>query len=495
MNLSLETMMPIDEVQEISGIGYWEFDLADGKLHWSKQVYEIYGVDPTQFTPSEENFYDFVHPEDKSLVNDAYYKTLAEQNSFRIQHRVIVNNEVRYVIQRCESIFDKDGTPLRSIGSVQDVTETIEAQRQLEASQKKFMAISNQTTEGITIADLEGNYVFVNPAFCRMSGYTEEELLKLSVFDMKAKNQDHSSFKNTKEDMEGKPVHVVLQKKTGEVYHTEIIGDVINIEGESLVLGTIRDITDRVKREELLNKFNAELELKVEERTHQLNETIHEMSQEVDHRKEVEARLKESLATKEVLFKEITHRVKNNLQIISSLINLQKSTLSKEAGEFLAQISRRIHSMALIHETLYKTNEFEKIQYDGYLRTLINFIRESYQSENISFKLKAEKNLLPLGVGTSLGMIVMELVSNSMKHAFPDEKKKGVVEIGFLKKGNGQYRLIISDNGIGMPEGLDFRKTKTLGLQLVLGLVEQIDGTISLDQKKGSGTSFRIDFF
>ena len=487
-------MMPIDEVQEISGIGYWEYDLVERKLHWSKQVYEIYGVDPTEFTPSEENFYEFVHPDDKSLVYDAYYKTLAEQNSFRIQHRVIVNGEVRYVIQRCESIFDKDGTPLRSIGSVQDVTETIEAQRQLEASQKKFMAISNQATEGITIADLEGNYVFVNPAFCRMSGYTEEELLKLSVFDMKAKNQDQSSFKNTKEDMEGKPVHVVLQKKTGEEYHTEIIGDVINIDGESLVLGTIRDVTDRVKREELLNKFNVELESKVEERTNQLNETIYELSQEVEYRKEVEAKLKESLAIKEVLFKEITHRVKNNMQIISSLINLQKSTLSKEAGEFLEQISRRIHSMALIHETLYKTNEFEKIQYDDYLRSLISYIRESYQSENIRFELNAEKNMLPLDVGTSLGMIVMELVSNSMKHAFPDDTMQGVIDIEFLKADKGQFRLIISDNGIGMPNGLDFRKTTTLGLQLVLSLVDQIDGKISQSEKRG-GCSFVIEFF
>ena len=487
-------MMPIDEVQEISGIGYWEFDLPERKLHWSKQVYEIYGVDPTEFTPSEENFYEFVHPDDKSLVYDAYYKTLAEQNSFRIQHRVIVNGEVRYVIQRCESIFDKDGTPLRSIGSVQDVTETIEAQRQLEASQKKFMAISNQATEGITIADLEGNYVFVNPAFCRMSGYTEEELLKLSVFDMKSKNQDQSSFKNTKEDMEGKPVHVVLQKKTGEEYHTEIIGDVINIDGESLVLGTIRDVTDRVKREELLNRFNAELESMVEERTNQLNETIHELSQEVEYRKEVEAKLKESLAIKEVLFKEITHRVKNNMQIISSLINLQKSTLSKEAGEFLEQISRRIHSMALIHETLYKTNEFEKIQYDDYLRSLISYIRESYQSENIRFELNAEKNMLPLDVGTSLGMIVMELVSNSMKHAFPDDTMQGVIDIEFLKTDKGQFRLIISDNGIGMPDGLDFRKTTTLGLQLVLSLVDQIDGKISQSEKR-VGCSFVIEFF
>jgi len=487
-------MPSIHVTPEISGLGYWEFDLIEKKLHWSNQVFYIFGLDPAGFAPSEENFYKFVHPDDKELVYNAYYKTLAEQNSFEIQHRIIVKGEIRYVMQRCETVFDKDGTPIKSLGSTQDVTETVHAQNQLEATEKKFKAISNQTTEGITVADLEGNYVFVNPAFCRMSGYTEEELLKLTVFDMKSPNQDHSSFKNTKEDMEGQPVHVILQKKTGEEYHTEIIGDLINIEGESLVLGTIRDITDRVKREELLNKFNAELEMKVEERTNQLNETIYELSQEVEYRKEVESRLKDTLATKEILFKEITHRVKNNMQIISSLINLQKSNLSAEAGEFLEQISRRIHSMALIHETLYKTNEFEKIQYDGYLQSLIDYIRESYHSENITFKLKADKSLLPLSVGTSLGMIVMELVSNSMKHAFPDKSAKGTVEIAFIKIEKGHYRLTISDNGTGIPKDVDFRNTKTLGLQLVFGLLEQIDGSISLEQKDGEGCVFVIEF-
>ena len=487
-------MISINEAQEISGIGYWEFDLITNKLHWSNQIYRIYGVDPKEFTPSEDNFYDFVHPEDKSIVYDAYYKTLAEQNSFKIQHRVIVNGEIRYVVQRCESIFDKKGNPIRSIGSTQDVTETVEAQIQSEYNEKKFMAISNQTTEGITVADLQGNYVFVNPAFCRMSGYTEEELLKLTVFDMKAKNQDHSSFKNTKEDMEGLPVRVVLQKKTGEEYITEIIGDVIDVEGESLVLGTIRDITERVKQEELINQFNSDLELMVEERTNQLNETIESLSHEIEHRRQIEAELKESLAVKEVLFKEVTHRVKNNMQIISSLISLQKSNLGKEAGEFLDQIARRIHSMALIHETLYKTSKFKEIQYDSYLQSLVKYIRDSYHSANIEFTLEAERISLPLDIGSSLGMIVMELVMNSIKHAFTNESYQGLVEIKFAQSKSGEYELSISDNGVGLPKNFDFKNTKTLGLQLVMTLVDQIDGAITLSKKEGSGITFKVRF-
>ena len=150
--------------------------------------------------------------------------------------------------------------------------------------------------------------------------------------------------------------------------------------------------------------------------------------------------------------------------------------------------------MALIHETLYKTNEFEKLQYQDYLESLIDYIRESYESANVEFKLRAEENALPLEVGTSLGMIVMEIVSNSIKHAFPDQTRGGTVEVEFRKLENRKFQLSITDDGIGLPSEMDFRNVNTLGLQLVLSLVDQIDGKITTDRKSGVGCSYTIDF-
>jgi len=119
----------------------------------------------------------------------------------------------------------------------------------IKESENKFKIFTNQTSDGYTVADLDGNYVFVNPAFCKMSGYTEKELLKMTVFDMKAKDQSQTSFYNSKSNMEGVPIRVNLQRKNGTEYLTEIVGNNIQIDNKSLVLGTIRDISEKVKIE------------------------------------------------------------------------------------------------------------------------------------------------------------------------------------------------------------------------------------------------------
>jgi len=135
-----------------------------------------------------------------------------------------------------------------------DITERKRTKEALIENEEKFQALTNQSTEGITVADMKGNYVFVNPAFCEMSGYTKEELLTKTVFDMKAPNQKNSSFYNSKGAMEGVPIQVNLQRKDGTEYLTEIVGKVISIGDQKLVLGTIRDISERKKTEEALKE-------------------------------------------------------------------------------------------------------------------------------------------------------------------------------------------------------------------------------------------------
>ena len=483
-------MITIEQAQEISGIGYWELDILSENLTWSKQVYTIFGVDPNTFEANLNSFLNCIHPDDRDAVRKAYHGSLETGDLYEIQHRIVLSDQsIRYVIEKCETYFDESNQPIKSVGYVQDVTDAVTARMKLEASQKKFKAISDQTAEGITVADLDGNYVFVNPAFCKMSGYSEEELLTMTVFDMKAKGQDHSSFSESKEKKAGKPIRVNLRKKDGTEYFTEIIGDVIHVNDETLVLGTIRDVSEQIQNEKLIHQLNQDLESLVKERTIQLNNTIAELSHEVEKRKVAENKIQESLQVKEMLLKEVTHRVKNNMQIISSLINLQKAQLEDESCDFLEQISHRIHSMALIHETLYKTNEFSQIQFSKYLKSLTKYIQESYKTTDISIQFKTENCILPLDIATSCGMIIIELVTNSIKYAFPNNRV-GEINIVFKPHQVGTYSLTISDNGIGFPEEVDYRKTKSLGLQLVLNLVDQISGTIDL--QRGNGTSFEI---
>lgn len=485
-------MTTLDKAEELGKFGYWELDIESGKLFWSKQVFVIFKLDPSTYTPSYESFLNSIHPEDREKVTIAYSNSLKNKTPYEIEHRLLfADKSIGYVLEKGETFYDENGNAITTIGTVQDVTSRVIYEQKIKESEEKFRAISNQTTEGITVADLEGNYVFVNPAFCKMSGYSEKELLTMTVFDMKAKGQDHSTFKKSKTEMEGQPIRVILQKKDGTEYITEIIGDVIAVDNKQLVLGTIRDITDREKAENALMELNENLENLVIERTEKLNKTVIELQNEIEQRILAEEKIKESLVLKEVLLREITHRVKNSLQIISSLVNLQKSTVENtQTIDLLSQVAHRIQSLALIHETLYKSNEYELVKFRDYTASLISYITKTFESPNIEFVTDIDDVILSLDTATNCGMIIMELITNSIKYAFPNHKK-GIITIS-LKAANNQGTLCVSDNGIGYPPDTDFRSTKTLGMQLVTSLAQQMEGVIEL--QRVNGTCFEICF-
>ncbi len=366
------------------------------------------------------------------------------------------------------------------LGSHTDITRKKE-------TELKLRAIYNQSSEGITIADEEGKYVFVNPAFCKMSGYSEEELLKLTVFDMKGENQDHSSFDRTKKSPQ--IIRVVLKKKDGTEYFSEIVGDVIYINNEKLVLGTIRDLTAQVIAEEKVKDLKDNLELLVQERTKELNETVTKLNHEVEQRVIAEKKIKESLNLKETLLREITHRVKNNFQIICSLIRLQKRVVDNpEVDELLNQTANRIQTMALIHETLYKTNTFDDVVFKEYIQSLVEYIRTISNAPQIKITEEICECVLPITDATNFGMIIMELITNSIKYAFPnDENGEILLKMELV---NGRRKLTVSDNGIGISSDLDFRNTDSLGMQVVISLTDQLEGSINL--LKDKGTTFEI---
>ncbi len=227
----------------------------------------------------------------------------------------------------------------------------------------------------------------------------------------------------------------------------------------------------------------------------------------VDEMKQTEEQIKASLKEKEVLLKEIHHRVKNNLQVISSLLNLQAVSIKDEQTlEMFRESRNRIKSMALIHERLYESKELSRIDFAAYVRHLISDVFYSYgvKSEAITSRIKVDDVFLGVDIVIPLGLIINELVSNFLKHAFPSGGK-GEICIS-LHSGNdlpavtdngaaqavNRFTLIVSDNGIGFPENLDFRNTESLGLRLVCTLVDQVGGAIELHSN--GGTEFKIMF-
>jgi PAS domain S-box-containing protein len=212
------------------------------------------------------------------------------------------------------------------------------------------------------------------------------------------------------------------------------------------------------------------------------------------YRKRAEAQIKAQLLEKDVLLKEVHHRVKNNMQVISSLLNLQSHRIKDPSVlEMFKESQRRIRSMALIHERLYQSSDLSRIEFSEYISNLATHLFHSCQVDVNRIRLKLETEKVHLNINTAIpcGLIVNELVSNALKHAFPDGRR-GQLKIDLRQVPEDGYVLQVIDDGTGYPEGLDFRKTETLGMQIVNTLVDQIDGRLALSRERG--TAFRLEF-
>jgi two-component sensor histidine kinase len=205
-----------------------------------------------------------------------------------------------------------------------------------------------------------------------------------------------------------------------------------------------------------------------------------------------EEKIRASLKEKEVLIKEIHHRVKNNLQIVSSLLYLQAArTEDPGAVSALTESRARVRSMALIHEKLYQSPNLASVDMGQYTRSLVSEIQYSHRTEDSSVRLTVNIGDITLGITEAIpcGLIINELVSNAVKHAFP-KGGEGEITIQLIRESAKHIALTVSDNGIGFPEHVDFRNSPSLGLSLVNSLVQQLDGSIELDRR--AGTTFRI---
>ncbi len=215
----------------------------------------------------------------------------------------------------------------------------------------------------------------------------------------------------------------------------------------------------------------------------------------ITEKKHVQQRMELSLKEKEVLLREVHHRVKNNMQVISSILNLQSSYVSDEyALTLLKESQNRIKTMAYIHESLYQNKTFTSVNFSEYVHTLVNNIVQSYSysADKIKLKLNVEKVSLSLDSSIPTGLIINELVTNSIKHAFPGTRE-GEITFNLWCENNFVF-LELKDNGVGFAEGVDFENSHSLGLQLVNTLIEQIDGKLKFKSHRDQGTEVIVSF-
>ncbi|MEZ5832030.1 MAG: PAS domain S-box protein [Dongiaceae bacterium] len=215
---------------------------------------------------------------------------------------------------------------------------------------------------------------------------------------------------------------------------------------------------------------------------------------DISDRKQKEERIQVALKEKDVLLGEVHHRVKNNLQIVHSLLDLQSSRISdRVALDMLRDSQNRIRSMGLIHQTLYQSKDFAKVDFRHFLDSLVPMLVASYDvnPDRITLSVEAAQVLLPIQSAIPCGLVVNELISNALKHAFPGDRRGGIT-VRLLAEPAGKATLHVADDGVGIPEGIDMANSGTLGLQLVALLADQLMGTISW--RRSNPTEFVLSF-
>ncbi len=424
------------------------------------------------------NFWDNTHPEYKELARlRGHARQKGENVPERYELKLLTKDSSEKWVDYSAALINYKGNPA-VLGTAVDISARKNAEEALRKSDERYKAFIQQSSEGIYRIELEKSvpvslsidiqfdayfknaYIAeCNEIMAKMYGFDRiDDLIGKRVENLLVKDDPHNveymrnfikdgyrvlDYESHEVDKDGKPVYF-LNNAVGIVEDGKLVR----------VWGTQRDITELKKTEE---------------------------------------KLKTSLFEKEILLKEIHHRVKNNLQIITSLLKLQTGYVKdKLALELFQESQNRVQSMALVHQKLYQSKDLGRINFGDYSRTLVSHLSQS-MGINVKFiqvKVDAENIFLPIDTAIPCGLIINELLTNSIKHAFKDSKG-GIVWVKVYERDNCNC-LEVSDNGCGMPKNFEIKNSASFGLKLVHTLTEQIKGNLQI--QKGDGCLVKVCF-
>jgi PAS domain S-box-containing protein len=447
-------------VDHAKGLFFWI--KLDGKIYdFNTAVTEILGYSKERLTGM--SFFDLIHNSDAAAHLD-FISKINKKESFLIEHAFVKgeNNSIEMEIELSYLNFEGEEY---YCAIARDITERRKAEEKLLESEARFRNLADTAPVIIWMSDSDKQCNYCNKPWLEFTGRSYEEELGYGWADLihpDDKSYCLEDFVTAFDKRDEFIVEFRMKRQDGQyrwIMNTGVPR--FTIDGSFLgYIGSCIDIT------------------------------------ELKHSRE---QLENSLKEKVVLLKEIHHRVKNNLQVISSLFNLQSAFIyDKETKEIFLESQNRIKSMALLHEKLYLSKNSSYINFSDYLRDLITNLLNSYRYKLNTIDLELNIEDLEMNVDTAvyLGLIVNELVSNSFKHAFPEGKgldeSKSRLTIYLTNLGGKKYTIIVKDNGCGFPEEINFRDTNSLGMQLVNSLVDQVRGTLEL--KREYGTEFTVTF-
>jgi PAS domain S-box-containing protein len=398
----------------------------------------------------------------KGDIEDAMRKAIKGKESREIELKYTLSNGKKvWTTENYFPLKDTDDNIIGVVGIVEDITQRKRAEESLRESEERFRLAVSQAPFPIMIHAENGEVILINEVWSEITEYQKEDLPTIEEWTRKAYGKKKGIIKKDIDSLYAKKKRVdegdyTIKTKSGKEriweFSSTPLGKMSN--GRRLVISMAHDHTERQKAEE---------------------------------------KIKKSLYEKEILLKEIHHRVKNNMQVISSLINIQANRIKdKKIRETFQAAQNRVMSMALVHEKLYQSENLAEIDFKNYIERMSLHLMSTYRelSKKIKLKTELENIFLDITKAVPLGLITNELLTNSLQHAFP-KKKKGEIKIKFNKK-EKTYCLSIRDSGIGFPKDLDFRKAESMGMDLVNSLVTQINGKIELLRDKG--TLFKVTF-
>lgn len=442
----------------------YRMSLPDGNYEYiNPAATELFGYSPQEWYDNSKLIGEVIHPDWHDYFKREWHNLLAGNMPPFYEYQIVhKSGAVRWMNQRNVLITGEDGKPVAIEGIVTDVTESKQIEEALKKSERSYRTLVENLAQKIFLKDLDSTYISCNSAYAEYLGV-----------------QAH--------DIAGKTDYDFYPKEAAEKYRADD-----------------RRIMDSGLSDEIIETYDLEgmdgwaQTVKVPVRDDNGNVTgILGIFWDITDRKKAEDDLRNSLKERELLIKEVHHRVRNNLQVIVSMLHLQLEKIKDHTSRDMFQhTTNRIYSMALVHEKLYHSPDFSRIPFKEYIRSMTAWLMCEYPyAAGVEIDLRMEDIDIGIDLAIPCGLIINELVTNAIQHAFQASCEGKCICLEFHPPVNGFYQLTVRDNGVGLPKELDMedeKSIKTLGLQLVRGLIRQLDGTLAVDRNEG--TRFIIRF-
>jgi len=464
-----ENQRGLTEAQRLAKIGSWELDLRTSALHWSDEIFRIFDIDPVRFAASYEAFLDAIHPDDRDAVNTAYTRSVATREPYEITHRLRMGDgQIKYVHERCETQYADDGTPLRSVGTVQDITRQRQAEAALRDREMRHATIFNHSSDAMLLLSV-GAGTDLGSAL-RVAAVNQSCINRVRhLADVEEATLIGLTFEEFSSGIHTRPPEV-LAEYLGSL--AQVIDTQTAITFEHAMLFATGMLFAEVTLVPIVDDGACKYVLW--------------SSHDITAKKQAEAEIRASLAEKETLLREIHHRVKNNLQIISSLVHFHMKKVRSPADlTVFAELRERLLAMTLVHERLYQSTDLSRVDLGEYLRSLVVALGRSFELRGgIRVEVDSDDVRLPIELALPCGMVVCELMTNAFKYAFPGARE-GTVALS-VRSAEGRVVLGVDDDGVGFPDGFDARAGGSFGWDLVRSLVVQLDGSVETTTDRGA---------